>query len=68
MIKDIIETVVKDDQNQQYVNSIVGPIIINLKMSFYMLILILILILISTAGINYQLIEISKYRKLSASL
>ena len=66
MIKDIIETVMKELQNektQEHINSVLGPVSYRIKSSFYLIIILLIIMIANLVYSNILLTEIIKGTK-----
>jgi hypothetical protein len=63
MLKDMIETMVKElqnEKNQEHINTIFEPVSYRLKTSFYIVIILLILMLANLVYSNILLTEIIK--------
>jgi hypothetical protein len=67
MFKDIIETVVKELQNiknQEYLDTVLGPVLYRIKSSYYIIIILLIAIVGNLVYSNILLSEMIKgYKK-----
>ena len=67
MFKDIIETVIKELQNektQEHIDSVLGPFLYRIKSSFYLTIILLIIIIANLVYSNILLTEMTKVTKI----
>jgi hypothetical protein len=67
MFKDMIETIVKELQNektQEHIDSILGPVSYKIKTSFYIIVILLILMLANLVYSNILLTEMIKGKNL----